>query len=59
MTAEEDRGSSWSEWQEGGYRGPPPWRRGLRPWYLLTSVALLVGLLVVFWFAFSGRTLFP
>jgi hypothetical protein len=43
------------DWKEGGYRGPPPWRRGTRPLNLLTSFALLAGPLTLFWLAFSGR----
>jgi len=52
---QDDSRSTRSDWAEGGYRGPPPWRRGFRPLYLLTSLALFAGLLTLFWLAFSGR----
>jgi hypothetical protein len=51
----DETGSNWSEWADGGYRGPPPWRRGFRPLYFAMSLALFIGLLTVFWLAFSGR----
>jgi hypothetical protein len=52
---DDKNGSSWSDWEEGGYRGPPPWRRGFQPLWLVTSLALVAGLLTLFWLAFSGR----
>jgi len=52
---DDEGGANWSDWAKGGYRGRPPWRRGFRPLYLATSLALFVGLLTVFWLAFSGR----
>jgi hypothetical protein len=51
----DETGSNWSDWEKSGFRGPPPARRGFRPLYLATSLALLVGLLAVFWLAASGR----
>ena len=50
-----DDGSNWSVWEKGGFRGPPPWRRGYRPMYFLTAGAVFAGLLIVFWLAASGR----
>jgi hypothetical protein len=42
------RRDTWKDWQAGGFRGPPPWRRGYRPLYLGVSLALVAFLLVVF-----------
>jgi uncharacterized protein involved in response to NO len=50
-----DDGSNWSDWEKGGFRGPPPWRRGYRPMYFLTAGAVFAGLLILFWLAASGR----
>jgi hypothetical protein len=41
---------TWRDWQADGFRGPPPWRRGYRPRYLLLSlalVALVVAIVVI------------
>ena len=46
---------SYTSWSAGGFEGPPPWRRGFRPGYLVLSLALVAGLGVVFWLAASGR----
>jgi uncharacterized protein involved in response to NO len=51
----DEDGANWNDWAKGGYRGPPPWRRGFRPMYFVTSFALFAGLLTVFWLAASGR----
>jgi uncharacterized protein involved in response to NO len=48
-------GTNWSDWEQGGFRGPPPWRRGFRPMYLLTSLAVFAGLLILIWLFVSGR----
>lgn len=40
--------SGWSAWKGGGYRGPPPWRRGVQPLYLVVSLLLVAGLLTFF-----------
>jgi hypothetical protein len=50
-----ERGDTWSDWGADGFRGPPPWRRGYRPFYFVLSLALFFGLLAVFWLAGSGR----
>jgi hypothetical protein len=52
---DDDGGSNWSDWANGAYRGPPPWRRGFRLLTFAISLALFVGLLAVFWLAASGR----
>ena len=31
---------TWRDWQADGFRGPPPWRRGYRPWYWVLSIAV-------------------
>jgi hypothetical protein len=38
---------TWRDWQADGFRGPPPWRRGYRPWSLLLSLALAALVLAV------------
>jgi hypothetical protein len=30
---------SYTSWSASGYEGPPPWRRGFRPGYLVLSLA--------------------
>jgi hypothetical protein len=50
-----DDGSNWSDWEKGGFRSPPPSRRGYQPMYFLTAGAVFVGLLILFWLAASGR----
>ena len=45
---------SWSDWEDGGFRGPPLWRRGFRPLYLAISLVLFFGLLAAFWLAFRA-----
>jgi len=50
-----DEGANWNDWEKGGFRGPPPWRRGYRSVYFLTCGALFAGLLILFWLAASGR----
>ena len=43
-------GYTWRDWQADGFRAPPPWRRGYRPWFWLLSIAvfgLLLAILVV------------
>jgi len=52
---DEQDSRSYTSWSAGGYRGPPPSRRGFRPVYLVLSVALAGALGVVFWLAASGR----
>jgi len=46
---------TWVDWREGGFRGPPPWRRGRQPLSAAISVTLFTGLLTVFLLAVSGR----
>jgi hypothetical protein len=46
---------SFADWRADGYRGPPPWRRGLRPAYLALSIALVAMLLAMF--AIAGSRL--
>jgi hypothetical protein len=46
---------TWADWQRGGFRGPPPWRRGYQPVYAAISIALFGGLLTIFLLAASGR----
>ena len=53
--ADDSSGTDWNDWARGGYRGPSPARRGVRPAYLALSLALLAGLLIVFALAASGR----
>ena len=49
--------SGWSAWRAGGYRGPPPWRRGVQPLYLVVSLLLVAGLLAFFLLATRARVL--
>ena len=32
--------SSYTSWSAGGFEGPPPWRRGFRPGYLVLSLTV-------------------
>jgi hypothetical protein len=47
------RRHSYADWRAGGFRGPPPWRRGFRPAYLAISLALVAVLLAIFLIAAS------
>ena len=44
---------TWRDWQEDGFAGRPPWRRGYRPGYLLFSIVLVGLLLAIFVWAGS------
>jgi hypothetical protein len=37
---ERERDYTWRDWQADGFRGPPPWRRGYRPWYWVLSISV-------------------
>jgi hypothetical protein len=41
-------GYGWRDWQNDGFRGRPPWRRGYRPWSLLLSIVLVAVLATIF-----------
>ena len=45
---------TWFDWAAGGFSGPPPWRRGYQPLYLVISLVLFFGLLAVFWLIGRG-----
>jgi hypothetical protein len=44
---------TWTDWRADGFRGPPPWRPGYRPLFFAIFLVLVLGLLTVFWLAFS------
>jgi hypothetical protein len=46
-------GYDYTDWRADGFRGRPPWRRGLRPGYLVLSLLLVALLLAIFVWAGS------
>jgi hypothetical protein len=40
-------GCTWRDWQDDGFRGPPPWRRGYQPLHLVASICVFALLLAV------------